>query len=417
MVEQSLGYQLAEWFEVNQKTQFTGKILACSRTGQQWALYFLFGRLIWASGGSHRFRRWFRLLAIHIPELEQEQLPLPDASSSRLWEYSVLRLLLQQRKSLVEPVSHLILQSILEVIFEILQEATDIQQSDQGSRQIKKLGDPIAVFRPDQSFQRAYEEWTCWREAGLISYSPNLAPFLRHPEQLRLQLAANTYAKLATLLTGHRSLRGLAAHLNMDLLALSKAILPFVNQGIISLHPFPDWVPPEESEQTMASSALPKSQNPELLNRPLILGIDDSPSICRVLGEIMAEGGYRFLSVQDSFQALPMVLKHKPDFIFLDLTMPIASGYEVCAQIRRISAFQSIPIVILSGNDGMVDRVRAKLVGASDFLSKPFQPQEVLKVVSRHLKVAVKNPNPSPSPSLNSNSNPSPNPTPSPVAG
>ncbi|MGK7889670.1 MAG: response regulator [Leptolyngbyaceae cyanobacterium] len=390
MAEQSLGNRLARWFEVNQKTQFTGKVLACSHAGQQWAIYFLFGRLIWASGGSHRFRRWFRLLATHIPELQQEPLPLPSASSSRLWEYSVLRLLIQQRKSLIEPVSQLIAQAIAEVTFEILQEATDVQRSDQSSQQIKKLGDPIAVFRPDQCFQRSYGEWTQWRQAGLISYSPNLAPFLRYPEKLKQQLAEDTYAKLATLLTGTRSLRGLAAHLNMNLLALTQALLPFVNQGIISLSPFPDWIPPAQTPPSANSSLVSGSSNPELLTRPLILGVDDSPAICRMLEKIMADADYRFLSVQDSFQALPMVLKHKPDFIFLDLTMPIASGYEVCAQIRRIAAFQSVPIVILSGNDGMVDRVRAKLVGASGFLAKPFQPQEVLDVVSRHLEVPMK---------------------------
>ncbi|NEQ98466.1 MAG: response regulator [Cyanothece sp. SIO2G6] len=388
-MEQAIGYKLAEWFEVNQKTQFTGKILACSHTEQQWAIYFLFGRVIWASGGSHRFRRWFRLLTAHIPELAPQQLPLPDTSSSRLWEYSVLRLLLKQRKALIEPVSHLIAQSITEVTFEILQEATDIQQSDYGARRIKRLGDPIAVFRPDQCFQKAYEQWTQWRQAGLISYSPNLAPFLRYPDQLKLQLAENTYTKLATLLTGNRSLRGLASYLDMDLLALSKALLPFVNQGIISLNLFPDWVPPATTAKSVELSSESEPSDADASNRPLILGIDDSPSVCKLLEQIMSQGGYRFLSVQDSFQALPMVLKYKPDFIFLDLTMPVASGYEVCAQIRRIAAFQSIPIVILSGNDGMVDRVRAKLVGASDFLSKPFQPQEVLGVVSRYLAISA----------------------------
>ena len=65
--------------------------------------------------------------------------------------------------------------------------------------------------------------------------------------------------------------------------------------------------------------------------------------------------------------------------------MPVASGYEICAQIRRIAAFRDVPVVILSGKDGMVDRVRARLVGASDFLSKPFQTREVLNVINHHL--------------------------------
>ncbi|NET48410.1 MAG: response regulator, partial [Merismopedia sp. SIO2A8] len=122
--------------------------------------------------------------------------------------------------------------------------------------------------------------------------------------------------------------------------------------------------------------------------RPLILVVDDSPSICQILKKILTENGYRFIAVQNSFQALPMILKHKPDLVLLDLAMPVANGYEVCAQIRRVSTFQSLPIVIVSGNDGMVDRVRARLVGATGFLSKPFRPQEVLETAGQYLNIS-----------------------------
>ncbi len=65
--------------------------------------------------------------------------------------------------------------------------------------------------------------------------------------------------------------------------------------------------------------------------------------------------------------------------------MPIANGYEVCSQIRRISQFKNIPVIILTGNNGIVDRVRAKIVGSSEFLSKPIKPEQVLAVVRKYL--------------------------------
>jgi chemotaxis family two-component system response regulator PixG len=86
---------------------------------------------------------------------------------------------------------------------------------------------------------------------------------------------------------------------------------------------------------------------------------------------------------------LPLLLQHKPQFIFLDLVMPVANGYEVCGQIRKISLFQDIPVVILTGNDGIVDRVRAKLVGATDFLGKPIDEERVLAAIRKYLTTPV----------------------------
>jgi chemotaxis family two-component system response regulator PixG len=66
--------------------------------------------------------------------------------------------------------------------------------------------------------------------------------------------------------------------------------------------------------------------------------------------------------------------------------MPNANGYELCGQLRKLSLFRQTPIVILTGNDGIVDRVRAKMVGSTDFLSKPVNPDTVLTTIRKYLK-------------------------------
>lgn len=106
------------------------------------------------------------------------------------------------------------------------------------------------------------------------------------------------------------------------------------------------------------------------------------------MGRILAPAGYRFINIRDSIQALPMLLEHKPDLIFLDLLMPVANGYEVCAQIRRVSSFRNTPVIIITSSDGIVDRVRAKIVGSSGFLAKPIEPGKVLSVVQQYLPVS-----------------------------
>ncbi|NJN29679.1 MAG: response regulator [Synechococcales cyanobacterium RM1_1_8] len=125
---------------------------------------------------------------------------------------------------------------------------------------------------------------------------------------------------------------------------------------------------------------------------PLVMCIDDNPKVCEMLGKILGSAGYRFVSVQDSLQTLPVLLERKPDFIFLDLVMPVASGYEVCAQIRRISMFKDLPIVILTGNDGIIDRIRSKASGSTDFISKPLDVSKVLAAVKQYLPDRVPRP-------------------------
>jgi len=118
---------------------------------------------------------------------------------------------------------------------------------------------------------------------------------------------------------------------------------------------------------------------------PMVLYVDDSPADSRVMSRIVQELGYRYTNILDPLQALPRLMELKPKLIFLDLVMPIANGYEVCAQIRRISALREVPVVIVTSNDGIADRVRAKVVGASGFMAKPIREDKVIKVMKKHL--------------------------------
>jgi two-component system, chemotaxis family, response regulator PixG len=119
---------------------------------------------------------------------------------------------------------------------------------------------------------------------------------------------------------------------------------------------------------------------------PQIIYIDDSPRDSRSMCTIVEALGYRYSNISDPLQALPLLIEYKPKLIFLDLVMPIANGYEICAQIRRITALKQVPIIIVTSNDGIADRVRAKLVGASGFLGKPIQQKKVARVLKKHIR-------------------------------
>jgi chemotaxis family two-component system response regulator PixG len=208
----------------------------------------------------------------------------------------------------------------------------------------------------------------------LTPYSPNLVPIIQRPEQLQQNLknSRDTYWKLKKLVDGKHTLCSLALELRQPLPNLTLFFLQYVNSGIMSFLDFKKNV-----------KDTPKPQSIDRLI-PLVICIDDSSTVCAQVKQIVTGKGCRFLEIQDAVKAIPTLLKIKPDLIFLDLVMPIVNGYELCAQIRRISILQNIPIVILTGKNGLVDRARAKIVGANDFLAKPVNQERVSSILYKY---------------------------------
>jgi twitching motility two-component system response regulator PilG len=89
--------------------------------------------------------------------------------------------------------------------------------------------------------------------------------------------------------------------------------------------------------------------------------------------------------INDSVKALVEIIRIKPDLILLDVGMPMVDGYKLCRLIRNHSLFKTTPVVMVTGNTGIIDRAKAKLVGATDYMTKPFTQSELLKMVFRYL--------------------------------
>ena len=117
----------------------------------------------------------------------------------------------------------------------------------------------------------------------------------------------------------------------------------------------------------------------------VVVHIDDSPIDSQAMAAVIQQAGYSYHHISNPIDAVPLLLEIKPRLIFLDLVMPYTNGYEICAQIRRASSLKNIPVVIVTSTDGIIDRVRAKIVGSSGFLSKPIQEKRVLRVLQKHL--------------------------------
>ena len=126
----------------------------------------------------------------------------------------------------------------------------------------------------------------------------------------------------------------------------------------------------------------------QLLARPLVLAVDDSLTIRRIVPVIVETAGYRAMTACDGEEALTKVSDPAsiPDLVLLDVDMPGLTGYQVCRAMRNIPALKQIPIIILSGS--MLDRIKGRLSGVTDYVPKPFEPDRLKAAMSKYLPSA-----------------------------
>jgi len=116
-----------------------------------------------------------------------------------------------------------------------------------------------------------------------------------------------------------------------------------------------------------------------------ILIVDDTPANLQLLSKMLSQQGYRVRPVPNGSMALSVVQVEPPDLVLLDIRMPDMDGYEVCENLKADELTRDIPIIFISALDATQDKVRAFQVGGVDYITKPFQVEEVLARVETHL--------------------------------
>ena len=118
-----------------------------------------------------------------------------------------------------------------------------------------------------------------------------------------------------------------------------------------------------------------------------VLLVDDNPTNLQLLFETLDGRGYKLLIAKDGKTALSIARKAGPNLILLDIMMPEIDGYEVCRQLKADPATAEIPVIFLSALTETKDKVQGLDLGAVDYVTKPFQPEEVIARVNTHLTV------------------------------
>ena len=116
-----------------------------------------------------------------------------------------------------------------------------------------------------------------------------------------------------------------------------------------------------------------------------IVCIDDSPTVLTAIQSFLDEQVFSVIGFSEPLKALMQILGTNPDLILLDVEMPNIDGYELCSLLRKHSYFKDIPVIMVTGRKGFIDRAKAKMVRASGYLTKPFTQGELLKIIFQHL--------------------------------
>lgn len=126
---------------------------------------------------------------------------------------------------------------------------------------------------------------------------------------------------------------------------------------------------------------------PELKPRPSedILIVDDNPANLRLLSQMLSEAGYHVRAVRSGERALESIGANVPGLVLLDIRMPELTGYEVCERLKANPNTEDIPVIFISALQEIKDKVEGFSVGGVDYITKPFQFEEVLARVETHL--------------------------------
>jgi signal transduction histidine kinase/PleD family two-component response regulator/HPt (histidine-containing phosphotransfer) domain-containing protein len=144
---------------------------------------------------------------------------------------------------------------------------------------------------------------------------------------------------------------------------------------------------PPQASAMAAAAALDPALGGATSSAGDVLIVDDQPNNLRLLSIMLKNHGYRVRQAISGRIALTSAHLAVPDVILLDISMPEMDGYEVCRQLKASSKTRDVPVVFMSAHTDLLDRVEAFKIGGIDYITKPFQAQEVLLRIENQLKI------------------------------
>lgn len=361
------------------RRKLTGELTLTDDT-QKWKFYFAGGFLLYAVRETHRIRRWLRCVKHQCPELSAIDLIIP---SDRCWEYQTLYRASTQEQLTSSQAKAILKESLEECLFPLIKSSNltiGWKPMDYNSLNVSPyLG--LSAEEVRQTLKNVYQLYYQLQQMGLSYIFPEMAPSV-NSGNLQQRFASESSLNLVAFLDGQNTIWDLVIITKQPLTVVSRLLHYLVQQGEIKIDIVADLT---LATLPQAPPPLPPEEVKEPEYQPLIACIDDSPTVGKILEEFLSSSGYRLLYVQNPLMGIVTLSEDIPDLIFIDLIMPDTNGYNLCQFLRNSETFKDVPIIIMTSMDGVINRTRAKLVGAKDFLSKPFTQDDILKMIQKYV--------------------------------
>lgn len=168
--------------------------------------------------------------------------------------------------------------------------------------------------------------------------------------------------------------------LALETIESGKNKLPW-GKSLVKTPYYPLVLPKEDNKTTSnpekSASTQPKNQT--------VFCIDDSKTTQLLVKQFLSKAGYKVIGNTNPLKSLMLLLQHKPDIIIIDIKMPGIGGYELLKIIKSSPKLKNIPAIMLTSQTREFDRIRAKLLGAEAYITKPFSHEGLVTVVDRVL--------------------------------
>lgn len=353
---------------------------SANAAGVSWFVFFLNGQIIYATRSDiHTERLVDHIHRYHLQPTADDLVP-PNGFKVHVPEYGCLWSLLERH--LITPAQgRSIMRSLIyETLFDLLglhQGAFIFEMGSPLSPQLMTLEISPMILK----IVKQVQEWKQFH------------PLVLSPDQCLVQgdvdFQAGPYYNdellqvLVQWLDGQHSLRQIARYLHRDIVSVTQSIYPYIQKGMIQvLNPEGNALPPRPLFEL--EPAVPKRP-------PRIVCIDDSLALRQSVEAYLSEQGYEVTSLGNPLKAIGLLFQLKPNLILCDISMPEIDGYEICSMLRHSTLFRQRPIIMLTGKEGFIDRVRARMVGATDYLTKPFNDKELLMLVEKYVGKGLPN--------------------------
>ena len=378
-----------------------------------WFVYIDHGKLLYVTHSIDPVDRLdchLRSLSRRIPEINQgvrAQVRLSlelqlDLGTYPRQDYQGIDLLIQDSTLSAEAAQSLILSMSREALESLLM----VQKSRYTfvpTEQILTIAQPLDF---DLLFRECTQRIQAWQNLAPHVFSPYQRPYLFSQSQSP-KLTPERQQSLGKLLKGF-SFRQLAIMLDQDELKLARSLYPLILEKAVLLRepqspyndlpsfslPNTDIIEPISAAQVSEEAVAPSSSAGSLDAMPQLSAstqtyrvacIDDSPAMLQTIEQFLGSENLALTLIQDSLKALVELMRIKPNLILLDVGMPKVDGYELCRLLRKHPMFKKTPIIMVTGNTGLIDRARAKIAGTTDYMTKPFTQDQLLKMVFRYL--------------------------------